>query len=495
VTGGPRRGRVALPSVVAGALLAFSLPPWGWWPLGPLGAAVLYWRLAGLPARTRLWAGWLAGLGCDVIGLMWARAFNWYGALVLMLVEALFVAVAALLTPPHHGRAPAFVAANTLAEAVRMTWPFGGLPVGGVFLGQADGPLLVVARVGGPLLLTAAVWTGGVAVATMVAGARRRAGAPRPGRGAVVLAGLAGVAVVASLCPDGGAPVRTVTAAAVQGGGRRGTSMEEVAPSTVFSAQLAAMRPLAAPGRAPQLVLWPENVIALDGPLAGSPQGATVRALARSLHVTLVAGVTEPVGTTRFRNEVVVWAPSGRIVATFEKVHRVPFGEYIPYRSFFAHLANLSGVPLDAIAGHATGLLRTPVGPLGVLVSFETFFAARSRTSVRAGAEALVVPTNTTSYADSQMPAQELAADRVQAVETGRDLLQASPTGFSAAVSNDGAVRARSSLGRAQVVRTSLPLRRGDTVYDHLGDMPVLIVAGVALVAGWSRSRRARRHS
>ncbi len=122
----------------------------------------------GCGARTRAWSGWLAGLGCYLPGLFWARAFNWYGAVVLIALEALFFAAAAVLTPPWRGRAPAFVAAGTLAEAVRMTWPFGGLPLGGVFLGQADGPLLQLARIGGPLLLTAGVWAGGVGLATLV---------------------------------------------------------------------------------------------------------------------------------------------------------------------------------------------------------------------------------------------------------------------------------------------------------------------------------------
>ena len=72
------------PRSLAGVLLALSLPPWGWWPLGLVGAALLYWRLAGLRLRGRLWSGWLAGLGCYAIGLVWARAFNWYGALVLV---------------------------------------------------------------------------------------------------------------------------------------------------------------------------------------------------------------------------------------------------------------------------------------------------------------------------------------------------------------------------------------------------------------------------
>src|ERR1700722_18005240 len=80
VTWPPRRGRVAAPSVAAGVLLALSLPPWGWWPLGLAGAGLWYWRLGGLRLRARVWSGWLAGLGCYAVGLFWARAFNWYGA-------------------------------------------------------------------------------------------------------------------------------------------------------------------------------------------------------------------------------------------------------------------------------------------------------------------------------------------------------------------------------------------------------------------------------
>jgi apolipoprotein N-acyltransferase len=500
VSGPGLRGRTVVPSLAAGVLLALSLPPWGWWPLGLAGAALLYWRLAGQRARTRAWVGWVAGLGCYGPGLMWARAFNWYGAVLLIAVEALFFAAAALLTPPLRGRAPAFVAAGTLAEAVRMTWPFGGLPLGGLFLGQADGPLLALARIGGPLLLTAGVWAGGAGLATLVSGlagarAGRRAGTVVAVRGAAVLIGLGLAIALGSLAPDGGPAVRSVTVAAVQGGGRRGVDKEQVDPSTVFAAQLRATRPLLALARPPTLVLWPEDVIALAGPLRGSTQGAEMAEEARLLHTTLVAGVTEPASPTTFRNEIVVWGPDGRIVGTFEKVHRVPFGEYVPFRSFISHFANLSGVPTDAIPGHGTGLLRTPAGPLGTLVSFEVFYANRSRPSVRAGAELLIVPTNTSSYATAQVPTQEVAADSVQAVETGRDVVQAAPTGYSAVVDQRGRVLDRSALGRGQLLTATVPLRRGFTPYDHLGDLPFLVLAGVGLVAAWAYQRRAARYS
>jgi apolipoprotein N-acyltransferase len=484
---------VALPSVAAGVLLALSLPPWGWWPLGLIGAALLYWRLAGLPWRTRLWAGWCAGLGCDVLGLMWARSFNWYGAAALMALEALSFAVAAALTPPHRGRAPAFVAASTLLEAVRMTWPFGGLPIGGVFLGQANGPLLDLARLGGPLLLTAGVWASGVVLATLFGAAagtlRGQRTVARPGA-LVVLVGLMALVVAGTVSPDGGAPVGHLTAALVQGGGVRGLSKEEVPPARVFDAQIAATYPLTDELPAPKLVLWPEDVIALSGPLAGSLAASVMSHLATELHTTLVAGVTVPASSTTFRNEIVAWAPDGKIVGVFEKVHRVPFGEYVPLRSLISHLANVSEVPADAIPGHGTGLLDTPAGPIGTLVSFEVFYASRSRTSVRAGAQVLIVPTNTSSYGTAQVPTQEVAADRIQAVETGRSVLQAAPTGYSTVVDQRGQLLARSVLGRRQVLTATVALRRGFTPYDHLGDLPVLALSVVALALGWWRQRR-----
>ena len=488
-----RRGRVGFPAVVAGVMLALSLPPWGWWPLGLVGAALFYWRLAGLRARTRLWAGWLAGLGCYAIGLFWSRAFNWYGAVVLVLVEALFMAAAAALTPPDRGRAPAFVGACTLAEALRMSWPFGGLPLGGVFLGQAGGPLVQLARLGGPLLVTAGVWAGGVVVATLVGRAAALwRGTPGPHSLGAAIAGAVLVALIlaGAAVPDGGAPVGTVHVALVQGGGKRGVSKEQVPPSTVFDAQVAATSRVAEAHPSPDLVLWPEDVVALDRPLAGSPQAAWLSSAARRLHTTLVVGVTEPASSTTFRNKVVAWGPDGRVVGVFEKVHRVPFGEYVPSRSFFAHFADLSGVPTDAIPGHGTGLMRTPAGPLGLMVSFEVFYPSRSRASVRAGAELLAVPTNTSSYSTSQVPAQEVAADVVQAVQTGRDLVQAAPTGFSTVVTQRGVVVDRSLLGRRQVLSATVALRRGMTPYDHWGDVPVLILSALALVAGWARQLR-----
>jgi apolipoprotein N-acyltransferase len=487
--------------LAAGALLGLSLPPFGVWPSAFVGAAILYWRLSGLRLRARLLAGWVAGIGCFAIGLFWAQGFNWYGAVVLVLVESLTTAGTGALTPPRRGRGPSFVGAATAMEALRMAWPFGGLPVGGVFLGQAGGPLLGAARVGGPLLLTALVWAGGVAFGELGPLALRwrlgaRRGAAWIGLTALVLVVVAGT--IGAVSPDGGPAVRTLGVASVQGGGRRGFNQFEVAPAGVFAAQLAASDRLEGSAPMPALVLWPEDVIALHRPLRGSPQATLMVTLARRLRATVLAGVTVTEPGNTFRNEIVAWSPSGRIVSVFEKVHRVPFGEYVPYRSLFSHLADLAGVPRDAVPGHGSGLMRTPAGPLGVLVSYEVFFAARGRSSVRAGAELLVVPTNTSSYSSEQMPSQEVSADRVQAVEEGRDLVQAAPTGYSTFVTNRGVVRQRSRLSAREVLVADVALRRGATLYERFGDLPVLALASLLLLVGLALAvgdRRARPSS
>jgi apolipoprotein N-acyltransferase len=206
-----------------------------------------------------------------------------------------------------------------------------------------------------------------------------------------------------------------------------------------------------------------------------------------------VAGVVEDQGPDHFRNAAVAWTPSGSIVARYDKVHRVPFGEYVPYRGLFSHLADLSLVPRDAVPGHGSGLLATPAGHLGVVLSYEVFFQGRNRSAIRSGGQVLLVPTNASSYRISQVPTQEVAAARLAAWETGRNTLQAAPTGYSALIDSRGRVLARSVLGRRQVLVGSVQARFGQTIFVLFGELPVLSLAVLVLIAAhWPRREATR---
>src|SRR5205823_760471 len=232
------------------------------------------------------------------------------------------------------------------------------------------------------------------------------------------------------------------------------------------------------------LVVWPEDVIDVDR-LSGSAEAKVVAAMARRLGATVVAGIVEDAGPDHFHNAAVAWSPSGRMVARYDKVHPVPFGEVIPARGLVGHFADLAAVPRDMARGHGPGLLRTPAGRLGVAVSYEVFFADRGRDAVRHRATVLLVPTNASSFSSGQVPAQELGAARLRALETGRTVVQAAPTGYSAVVDWRGRVGAHSDLGRPAVLERTVQRRTGTTPATALGDLPLALAAAAALV--WAK--------
>jgi apolipoprotein N-acyltransferase len=198
--------------------------------------------------------------------------------------------------------------------------------------------------------------------------------------------------------------------------------------------------------------------------------------------MTLVAGVVEDAGPSRFRNAAVVYGPDGSKVDRYDKVHRVPFGEYVPARSLFEAFADLSEVPRDAVPGRGPGVVDTPSGRMGVLISYEVFFPQRARDAVRAGGRVLLVPTNASSYRDAQVPAQEVAVARLRALATGRWVVQAAPTGYSAVIDQRGTVRMQGGLGGPAVLEADVGLRSGRTVAVGLGRAPWTVAAVVALL-------------
>jgi apolipoprotein N-acyltransferase len=467
-------------ALLAGVLIAFSLPPWGWWPLAFLGLALLYRLLEGRSPRGRLLLGWLTGLGMFGIGIVWFGEFSMPGAVLAILAEALFIGVAGVLTPPTNGRLVAFPAALAVMEVARGAVPFGGIPLAGVSLGQVHGPLAPFARIAGGLGLLVLATVVGMALV----GLTRRRVLP-----ALVAVGVVAVAVVAGvLAPDGGPDGRPISIAIVQGGGRVGFRAVNTDPTDVENRAFAATEDVRG---TPELLMWPEDVIDVDDPVERTVEGSKLADVAQRFGTTLVAGVVEGEGTDHFRNMSVAWGPDGQLLGRYEKVRRVPFGEYVPFRSFVKRIADLSAIPADAIAGTEAGLLRTPAGRLGILISYEVFFNDRGRHAVNAGGEVLLVPTNTASFSTSQVPTQELAAASLRALETGRWLAQAAPTGYSAIVRPSGRVVERSRLGARAVVTGTLHARHGRTLFVRFGDVPLMVLAALAVLAGLITQARA----
>ena len=415
--------------------------------------------------RDRFACGLAAGIGLYLPGLWWMRDFSLPGFVVALALEAGIMGAGLALVRRPSG----FPAALVLVEAIRGAWPFGGLPISGIDLGQVDGPLAGAARIGGRLLLVALVGIGGAALLRVW---QRRWWRGLAGAGTLVVVALAG-----AVAPDG-RPTRTISVAVVQGGGPRGVRAVERDPGPVFDRHVEETG--AVPGPV-DLVLWPEDVVDVDTDVGATPEGRRLSELARTLGTTLVAGVVEDAGLDHFRNAAVAWGPDGALVDRYEKVHRVPFGEYVPARAVLDKLADLSAIPRDAVAGRGPATVDTPVGRLGVVISYEVFYADRTRDAVRHGGRLILVPTNASSYRDAQIPAQEVAVARLRAIETGRWVVQAAPTGYSAIIDHRGRVLSRSGLGGPAVLSAATGLRRGSTMFVVLGPAP-WVIAGVAVL-------------
>jgi apolipoprotein N-acyltransferase len=475
------RLRAGAGSVAAGFLMAVSLPPVGLWPLAPIGIAVLDRQLDGRPPVSRFWRAFVAQLAVFLPTLFWLQYLTLPGWLVTAaFFPALFGAGAALLPPSRIGRWLALPGMWVAFDALRSRWPFGGIPLSTLAYAEIGGPLAPVARAGSALLLIGITVVAGVALAA----ASRRAWGVAGAGAAVVLA----VTAFGAVAPRGHA-TGSLNVALVQGGGPTGHRDVEADDERVFQAHLSASELIEPPV---DLVLWPEDVVDVDGDVTESTQGDALSELARRLGAPLVVGTVETIGDS-FRNSALVVNADGSFGDRYSKVRRVPFGEYTPLRSLIEPFAGGGLISREALPGADPATLETSVGRLGVVISWEVFFADRARNAVDNGGAILLNPTNGATFRGTQVQTQQLAASRLRAIETGRWVLQVAPTGFSAVITPDGDVVERTGIGEATVIQLDVDTRTGLTLATRLGDWPALGFAAVSMGAGWAVDRRRAR--
>jgi len=483
----------------AGALVALSLPPWGFWPLAIIGVALFEVALGDEPTRReRLLLGWLFGAGWMYLGMGWMIQLTGPGYVAAGAIFAGYHSVAAALAPGGRWRVLGRPALHTLAEALRFSFPFGGIPLASMGISQVGGPFGQIAAIGGVILVTWVVFQLGVLIGVALRDGVRRTGEP-PRSASLRWSAFAAVIIVVGLsfvCPSGSSTGETLRVAAVQGGGEQGTSALDVPSMLVTERHLEATRTIE-PDPNLDLVLWPENTIDVVA-FESSDIAGQIGLEAERLDVPISVGLTEDVminGRRRFTNAQVVISPTGSIVSRYDKVRRVPFGEYVPLREVLEQVTSAVDRVGDAVAGTEPAYIELPTGErLGVVISWEVFFGGRAREGVELGATAVLNPTNGASYTGTIVQTQQVASSRLRAIETGRWVVQVAPTGFTAFVDERGTVLERSAQREQRVLVHDVELRTGTTWYTSLGDAPViLLLTGVAGVSVWFGGRFRRR--
>jgi apolipoprotein N-acyltransferase len=244
-------------------------------------------------------------------------------------------------------------------------------------------------------------------------------------------------------------------------------------------------------------VIWPET--AAPSFLERDPEARRLIAAATPPGGLLITGAVRGTlpGVLPFRiwNSLEALDGRGEIVATFDKAHLVPFGEYVPLHDLLP-LAKITAGSVDFSAGPGPQTIDLPaLPPVGPLICYEVIFPADVVDPARRPAWLLNL-TNDGWYGISAGPFQHLAAARLRAIEEGLPLVRAANTGISAVIDPYGRVLSELPLGKSGILDSELPQAlRQVPPYGRFGNaVPLLlVVAAVGISAVLScRSGKSR---
>ncbi|WP_405896504.1 apolipoprotein N-acyltransferase [Streptomyces sp. NBC_00727] len=499
-------------AVISGVMLYLSFPPRPLWWLVLPGFALLGWVLFERRARAAFGLGLLAGLGFMLPLLHWTGEevgpVPW---LALAAAEALFIAVGCIgiSAVSRLPGGPLWAAAVwTLDEAVRARVPFGGFPWGKIAFGQADSVFLPLAALGGtPLLSFAVVLCGfGLFEAVRRFVHHRATGELRLAATAVAAATvLVPVAAAFAALPlvDDSAEDGTATVAAIQGNVPRlgldfNSQRRAVLDNHAKRTEQLARDVKAGKVPQPDFVLWPENSSDLD-PYRNPDARIVIDDAVKAIKApTVIGAVVEP-DTGPLRNTLIQWDPDKGPVATYDKRHIQPFGEYMPMRSFVRLFSSdVDRVQRDFGPGKKVGVFDLAGTYTGLVTCYEAAFDDAVRDTVEHGAQLIAVPSNNATFGRSEMTYQQLAMSRVRAVEHSRSVVVPVTSGVSAIIRPDGTVVEKTKMFTPDALVDEVPLRSSLTPATRMGPLPEGVLILLALGAlGWAgalavRARRVR---
>lgn len=493
-----RTGAAAL----AGALIALAQPPLGFWPVlflaGP--ALLLLWSAAET-TRGAFLTGWIAGAAFFGLALHWivepflvdAARHGWMAPFALVLMAgglALFWGAGfalAFALRRRIGGPLALAACWALGEFMR-SWALTGFPWALPAYAWMETPVLQAAALIGPyglsLLTLAAMLAPGALLAT-----GRRTWLPAlltlPLLGGLWLWGAARAPEAAE--PDRSRPLIRILQTDVDQ--RDKWAPESMRP--IFERLIA----LSVGGpEPPALVLWPEAAVSFPIDMAPAAEESIRAALGPSAlglgSLRLDAGREARIEAgARWRNSFFLLDEAG-LSTPFDKVHLVPFGEYLPFEGLMdaIGLKSLAGLGGGIVPGASPVVMRSPgLPPFAPLICYEMIFPRETARAAQ-GAEWLALVTNDAWFGRWAGPRQHFEMARMRAVETGLPVARAANRGVSAMIDPFGRAQA---LGDGEgALDARLPDSLSPPPYARFGE--AFTTLALLALSGFATSGRRR---
>jgi apolipoprotein N-acyltransferase len=461
---------------------------------------VFLWLIEGSGSWWRAFRdGWWFGFGHFIAGFYWiglsllvdAAQFAWlypFAVLCIPAVLAIYtgaVAVLVRLAPPGTASILALAAVWTLVEVLR----------GILFTGFPWNSIGIVWTISDATMQLASV-TGvyGLSFLTVLAAASPAA-LGRPSGGRNLIAPVAGLIIVGGLWAGGALRLSNVETETVPG-----VTLRIVQPNIAQAKKwhpdyrdkhLATFLRLSnAPGeRPPTHIIWPETAV----PFIVATDGARRRVMASVIKndgLLLTGAVrTSTLGSQSYRlwNSLYAINAKAEIVATYDKFHLVPFGEYVPFRRWVS-FAKITAGRTDFSAGPGPKTLRLPgLPPFSPLICYEIIFPDNV-TQQGSASRWLLNVTNDAWFGTSSGPYQHFAMARLRSVEQGLPLVRAANTGISGITDSYGRVTARLGLNQQGFVDGALPQALdAPTIFSRFGSWPIIILTAFSFISALLR--------
>jgi apolipoprotein N-acyltransferase len=245
-----------------------------------------------------------------------------------------------------------------------------------------------------------------------------------------------------------------------------------------------------------QLLVWPETATPfyIQSDEHFSP---VVKNLVREQSLFLLTG--SPAyrvknGEVEYNNSAFLFSPEGRKIGRYDKMHLVPFGEYVPLKKFLPFVHKIAEGIGDFSPGPGVMNLAINGSEFGVLICYEAIFPDLVRQFVKEGAGFLVNITNDAWYGNTSAPFQHLAQTAIRSVENRVYLVRSANTGISAFVDPLGRVVEQSGLFTRETIKGEIRINGdGDrTFYTKYGDLFAWLCGLVAVTTLFWSMRKAK---
>jgi apolipoprotein N-acyltransferase len=249
----------------------------------------------------------------------------------------------------------------------------------------------------------------------------------------------------------------------------------------------------ASPGKI-GLIVWPEspapfftNDARFRAAIGDLAHKSKAWVLAGSIGSSSFPNGRVPTGAAAQFNSAALVSPSGEWIARYDKIHLVPFGEYLPFPSLFAFAGGLTKEVGGFEHGTSRATLDADATKLGVFICYESIFPDEVRQFANNGAQVFVNISNDGWYGDSGAYAQHLNQTRMRTIENNRWVLSTTDTGVTAAIDPLGRVVAKIPRKERATLVAPYALNSVTTFYSRHGDWFAYVCAIISLGALISR--------